>query len=434
MDKKEILELLIDWNFWTKEQFTGTRREELLEEIERKARTKEIMVITGARRTGKSTIILQYLKDRIDAGIPKENILIVNFEDPRFRGLNLELLNRIYEIYLTEIETTSEEQYVVLDEVQVIDGFEKFARYLQENRRINVLVTGSSSKLLSSEYATVLAGRHMDTKVFPLDFKEYLKFRGLNIKTSLDMIAERRSIKKELREYIGTGGFPKVVLEEEERNKKELLYTYYRDILIKDVTVRYNIKDIQKLEELAKYYMTNISSPNSYNRIKNILGISLDTVERYSSYLESTYMLFFIKKFSYSLKEQVLNPRKVYALDTGLRNTVSFAFSEDSGRLVENVVFMHLRREYPGIYYWKNDRKKEVDFIISEKNRVTRAIQVCWDMSSESTRKREVEGLVAAMETFSLKEGLILTDDTEDEIEVGDKKIILRPVWRWLLD
>ncbi len=434
MDKKEILELLIDWNFWTKEQFTGTRREELLEEIERKARTKEIMVITGARRTGKSTIILQYLKDRIDAGIPKENILIVNFEDPRFRGLNLELLNRIYEIYLTEIETTSEEQYVVLDEVQVIDGFEKFARYLQENRRINVLVTGSSSKLLSSEYATVLAGRHMDTEVFPLGFIEYLKFRGLNIKTSLDMIAERHSIKKELREYIGTGGFPKVVLEKEERNKKELLYTYYRDILIKDVTVRYNIKDIQKLEELAKYYMTNISSPNSYNRIKNILGISLDTVERYSSYLESTYMLFFIKKFSYSLKEQVLNPRKVYALDTGLRNTVSFAFSEDSGRLVENVVFMHLRREYPGIYYWKNDTQKEVDFIISEKNRVTRAIQVCWDMSSESTRKREVEGLVAAMETFSLNEGLILTDDTEDEIEVDDKKIIVRPVWRWLLD
>lgn len=433
MDKKEILELLIDWNFWTKEQFTGTRREELLEEIKRKSGTREIMVITGARRTGKSTIILQYLKDKINEGIPKENILIVNFEDPRFRNLNLELLNRIYEIYLTEIETTSREQYVVLDEVQVIDGWERFARYLQENRRINVLVTGSSSKLLSSEYATVLAGRHMDTEVFPLDFKEYLKFRGLNIKTSLDMIAERHTIRKELREYIGTGGFPKVVLETEERNKKDLLYTYYRDILIKDVTVRYNIKDIQKLEELAKYYMTNISSPNSYNRIKNILGISLDTVERYSSYLESTYMLFFIKKFSYSLKEQVLNPRKVYALDTGLRNTVSFAFSEDSGRLVENVVFMHLRREYPGIYYWKNDRQKEVDFIISEKNRVTRAIQVCWDMSSESTRKREVEGLVAAMEAFSLKEGLILTDDTEDEIEVGDKKIIMRPIWRWLL-
>jgi hypothetical protein len=433
MEKKEILELLIDWNFWTREQFTGTRREELLEEIKRKSGTREIMVITGARRTGKSTIILQYLKDRIDAGIPKENVLIVNFEDPRFRGLDLELLNRMYEIYLTEVETSSGEQYVVLDEVQVIDGWEKFARYLQENRRINVLVTGSSSKLLSSEYATVLAGRHLDTEVFPLDFKEYLKFRGLNIKTSLDMMAERHTIKKELKEYISTGGFPKVVLEEEERNKKELLYTYYRDILIKDVTVRYNIKDIQKLEELAKYYMTNISSQNSYNRIKNVLGTSLDTVERYSSYLESTYMLFFIKKFSYSLKEQVLNPRKVYALDTGLRNTVSFAFSEDHGRLIENVVFMHLRREYQGIYYWKNDTQKEVDFIISEKNRVTRAIQVCWDMSSESTRKREVESLVAAMETFGLKEGLILTDDTEDEIELKDKKIIVKPVWKWLL-
>ncbi|MDG6244913.1 MAG: ATP-binding protein [Methanolobus sp.] len=433
MEKKEILELLIDWNFWTKEQFTGTLRSELLTEIERKSRAKEIMIITGARRTGKSTIILQYLKNKIDAGIAKENILIINFEDPRFRDLNLELLNRIYELYLTEIQTNSGEQYVVLDEVQVIDGWEKFARYLHENRRVHVFVTGSSSKLLSSEYSTVLAGRHMDTQVYPLSFKEHLGFRGISINSDLEMMAQRHTIKKELKEYITMGGFPKVTLEEEERNKKELLYTYYRDILIKDVTVRYNIKDIQKLEELAKYYMTNISSQNSYNRIKNIFGMSLDTVERYSSYLESTYMLFFIKKYSYSLKEQVLNPRKVYALDTGLRNTVSFSFSQDYGRLVENLVFIHLRREYSDIYYWKNETQKEVDFIICEKNKVTRAIQVCWDMDNENTRKREIDGLIAAMEAHNIKEGLILTDEMEEEIEAHGKIISVRPIWKWLL-
>lgn len=434
MDKREILEILIDWNFWVKEQFTGVSRKELLIDIERKSSSKEIMVITGARRTGKSTIILQYLMDRIDAGIPKENILIINFEDPRFRDLDLELMNRTYELYLTEVETSSDEQYVVLDEVQVIEGWEKFARYLHEIRRVNVFVTGSSSKLLNSEYSTVLTGRHIDTEVYPLSFKEYLGFRGIHVRTDLDVVNQRHSIKRELKEYIRMGGFPKVTLEEEERNKKELLHTYYRDILIKDVISRYNIKDIKKLEELAKYYMSNISSPNSYNRIKNVFSMSLDTVERYSSYLESTYMLFFIKKFSYSLKTQILNPRKVYALDTGLRNTVSFSFSEDHGRLVENVVFLHLRRKYPDIYYWKSDDQKEVDFLITENNKVSRAIQVCWDMSDERTRKREIDALVAAMDTYDLQEGLILTDESEDEIEIDGRKIIIESVWTWLLE
>ena len=433
MDKKEILEILLDWNFWKKDQYTGTRREGLLDTIERKAQAKEIMVITGARRTGKSTIILQYLEEKINKGTAKEDILIINFEDPRFRGLDLELLNRIYEIYETEIKKGSEEQYVVLDEVQVIEGWEKFARYLHENRRINVFITGSSSRLLSSEYSTVLAGRHIDTEVYPLSFKEYLEFKGIHIESELDLISERHRIQNMLKEYIDTGGFPKVALEEDERNKKELLYTYFRDILIKDVTMRYGIRDIAKLEELAKYYLTNISSPNSYNRIKNVLKTSLDTVERYSSYIEGTYMLFFIKKYSYSLKEQILNPRKVYCIDTGLRNTVSFTFSEDYGRLVENVVFMQLRRKYRDIYYWKNEKQKEVDFLVNEKNRIVQAVQVCWNISSEKTRKREIEGLMSAMETFELDEGLILTEDAEEEIMLESKKITVIPVWKWLL-
>ncbi|WP_082088933.1 DUF4143 domain-containing protein [Methanosarcina siciliae] len=142
---------------------------------------------------------------------------------------------------------------------------------------------------------------------------------------------------------------------------------------------------------------------------------------------------FFIKKYSYSLKEQVLNPRKVYCIDTGLRNTVAFAFSEDYGRLVENIVFMHLRRKYRDIYYWKNEKQKEVDFLVNEKNVLTQAVQVCWDIESEMTRKRETEGLLLAMDSFELNEGLILTEDVEEEIMVENKKIIFMPVWKWLL-
>nr|WP_261789132.1 DUF4143 domain-containing protein [Methanosarcina siciliae] len=140
-----------------------------------------------------------------------------------------------------------------------------------------------------------------------------------------------------------------------------------------------------------------------------------------------------MKKYSYSLKEQVLNPRKVYCIDTGLRNTVAFAFSEDYGRLVENIVFMHLRRKYRDIYYWKNEKQKEVDFLVNEKNVLTQAVQVCWDIESEMTRKRETEGLLLAMDSFELNEGLILTEDVEEEIMVENKKIIFMPVWKWLL-
>lgn len=432
MEKSEILDVLNDWNFWRKEIDIGIEREIIVKKIKELSKASEIVVITGIRRCGKSTTLLQFCNDLIKSGIRKEDILIINFEDPRLKNLNLDLLNKIYEIYLTELNP-NKKHYVILDEVQIIEGWEKFARFLHENKKINVFVTGSSSKLLSSEYSTILAGRHLDLEIKPLSFKEYLFFRNIEIKNALDISQNRHELKRAFANYLKEGGFPKVTLANKEEDKRDLLEVYFRDIIIKDIVQRHNIKEINKLIELAKYYLTNVSTLQSFNNIKNVLKLNLDTIERFSYYLSSVFLLNFVKKFSHSEKEQILNPRKVYCADNGLRGSVAFVFSEDYGRLAENLVFNKLNRRDLEIYYWKNQKQEEVDFLIKKKQKIVQAIQVCWNIGKPETKKREVEALVEVCKEFNLKEGLILTEDTSLTEKTDGIKVSFQPLWKWLL-
>lgn len=430
MKSNEIMEILTDWNFWGEELDTGIERPELLKEMQRLLKINEILVVSGVRRSGKSTLVLQFCKSLIESGVRKEDILIVNLEDPRFKQLDLQLLNEIYETYLTQLNP-NKEHYVVLDEVQVVKQWEKYARFLHENRKAHVIVTGSSSKLLSSEYATVLAGRHVDMQVYPLSFKEFLRFKGVDVKTNIEIISKRHQIKRLMQEYLKWGGFPKPTLLKKEKEKREELYRYFRDIMTKDVAMRYKVEDIGKLEELAKYYLSNIASLQSFNNIKKFLGISLDSVERFSTYFSNAYLLFFVKKFSYSVKQQILNPRKVYCIDTGLRKVAGFVFMEDLGKLMENTVFVELMRKGKEVFYWKN--KGEVDFVIKRDKKVEELIQVCYDVEDPKTKEREVNALLEAMKFFKLRTGIIVTWDYEDEEKINGKKISYIPIWKWLL-
>ncbi|MBW6461486.1 MAG: ATP-binding protein [DPANN group archaeon] len=433
MNSIEILEILNDWNFWKKKQFVGVRRSDVFDKIKKLIELDEIIVISGARRTGKSTVLMQICEDLIVNGVDSCDILIINFEDPRFKSINLELLNKIYDVYLTDVSVGSGKQYVVLDEVQIVSGWEKFARFLHENKKVKVFVIGSSSKLLSSEYSTVLSGRYVDIVMYPLFFKEFVEFNGVDIKNNLDLVSKRHAVKKLFLQYMESGGFPKTVLIDDADNRKVLLNSYFQSILMKDIVMRYNINDVFKLEELTKYYLSNISSLHSFNKIKNIIGGSIDTVERYSSYLRNAYMLFFVRKFSYTLKDQILNPRKVYCIDMGLRNSVSFYFSKDYGKIIENIVYLKLL-ENKGfdIYYWKDSKQREVDFLVKEKDRICQAIQVCWDVSNPVTKKIEVDALLSALSTFGLKEGLVLTEDYDEVVVIDEKRITFMSVWKWL--
>jgi len=431
MERDEVLRILLDWNYWGDYKDESIERRGYINELNRLLKTGEIAVIKGVRRAGKSTLMLQFVKKLVEEGLKEENTLVVNFEDPRFKNLDLELLDTIYETYMEELQVDGE-HLVVLDEVQEIEGWEKFSRYLQEAKRGNVLITGSSSKLLSEEYSTLLAGRHVDIEVFPLSFREFLDFKGVSIESRVDIIKHRHKIRNLLREYMEFGGFPKVTLIEE--GKGDLLANYFRDIVIRDVQVRFRVRETAKLEELAKYYLTNISTLQSFNRARQALNLSLDTVERFSRYFSIARLLFFVPKFSFSLKQQILNPRKVYCIDSGLRNIVSFKFAEDIGRIAENVVFLELFRSGKEVYYWRDRAGREVDFAVKEKLKVRELVQVCWRIEEEKTRKREIAALVKAMDELKLKEGLIITENTEGRENINGKWITYKPLWKWLVE
>jgi hypothetical protein len=286
------------------------------------------------------------------------------------------------------------------------------------------------------ELSTLLTGQHLDVTIFPLSFKEFLRFNGVNINDKTDFILNEIKIKSLMRKYIEMGGFPKVVLE---KNKKEILLTYFKDILEKDILKRHNVRKSEKIKELLNFYFSNVSSLTTFNSLEKHIGISADTIEKFSNYFKEAYLLFYLKRFSFKIKEQEKSPRKIYAIDTGLSNAVGFRFSENLGKLSENIVFLELQRKKISnpdleIYYWKNEKHQEVDFVVKNKNNITQLIQVCWDISNIQTKKREINSLLRATEALSIKEGLIITSDFEKEEKIEGKKIEFVPLWKWLLE
>lgn len=431
MRKEEILEILSDWNFWAKEIDTGIKREDYLKKlIPLLTHTNQIVCIAGIRRSGKSTIIKQLAKE-VGGDI---NTLIVNFEDERFIQRDLKLLREIFDTYIEKVKPVKK-PFIFLDEIQNIPEWERFARGVHERKEATLVISGSSSKLLSAELATLLTGRNITFFAYPLSFKEFLRFRDISATTEIEALAKRVEIKRAFDEYMEFGGFPEVVLS---TDKKRILLGYFDTIITKDTIDRFNIREREKIRTLSKFYLTNISSPISFNKVSSFLGIPLTTVERFSDYIQTACLVFFIKRFSFSMKEQEKAQRKVYSIDSGLSNAIGFRFTKNSGKLMENIVATELRIRQtfePGIeiYYWKDQSGKEVDFLVKDGLKVSGLIQVCQDFSDMGTKEREVKSLVKALDEFNLESGLIITEDYEGDEKIGNKEIIYMPLWKWLL-
>ncbi|MEK7202741.1 MAG: ATP-binding protein [Patescibacteria group bacterium] len=435
MQKEEILKILDDWNFWKKDLETGVKRNFYLEKLKKLLLNEQIIVITGARRSGKSFIMRQLAKDLMENGVNKNQILMINFEDPRFSELNTALLQKIYETYL-EFLSPKEKQYIFLDEIQEIEKWEKWVLTTQELKKAQIILSGSNAKLLSRELSTLLSGRHLDLIVFPLSFKEFLEFRNFKIQDQLDIISNKIKINNFLKDYFENGSFPKVVLKE---NKKEILLAYFNDLLEKDLIKRYKIRKEEKLKEVLKFYFSNNSSLITFNSLEKSFEISADTIEKFSGYFENIYLLFFLKRFSFKVKEQEKSPRKVYGLDTGLINVIGFKFSQNLGRIAENIVFLKFLREKSQnsnleIFYWKDEQHREVDFLIKEKNAIKGIYQVCWDLTEQKTKDREIKSLLKAMEELNLKQGFVINEDFEGEEEIKNKKIKFLSLWKWMTE
>ncbi len=380
--------------------------------------TKKVSVLSGVRRSGKSTLLKQISKQY-------KGYYYLNFEDDRLIGFSHGDFGALHETFL---ELYGEQDAFFFDEIQNVHGWEKFVRRLFDEG-YKVFVTGSNAKLLSSELATALTGRHLKMELYPFSFAEFLALRGFTLKKQYDT-REKAQIAKYLKEYLEYGGFPEIAKSKD----KDELRQIYQDILIKDLIVRFGIKEIKAFKELSLYLMSNTASPASFNNLKKMLGFkSVTTVKNFVDHLEESYIHFSVSKYDYSLRKQMINDRKMYSVDTGLVNAVSFAFSENKGRLVENMVFMELKRRKKDIYYHRE--KHECDFVLREGKQIVEAIQVADNLSDPLAREREMNGLTEAMDKYSLRRGTILVFDGEArEMKIGNKKITVVPLWKWLLD
>jgi len=443
MNTSAFFDILVDWNFWGNFQTELEKRKSYLSKIKDLFSHRTALTIHGIRRSGKSSLIHLYLQDLFEnKSLDIKNSLIIKLEDPRFTNqLIAQDLHQLFEIYLQNLAPT--DPIIILDEVQNVTGWERFVRYLLEAKNLRVIVTGSSSKLLGQEIATVLTGRHVDIEVFPLSLKEMLEFRAIAYDSNVQVAKSKIAIKRVFDDYFQWGGFPEVSLSESNERKRELLFRYFDDIIFKDLVKRFNINEVHKLEQMANILITNVATLQSFNRLKTQIDISLDTIERFVHYFEIVRMFFFIKKYEYSIGKQIRSVHKIYLIDNGFYYAKGFRFTENIGRLAENLVATELfkrRLEFPQLelYYWRDFQQREVDFVVKHGATVQQLIQVCWDISDPRTLKREVNNLLRASQDINCDNLLVITEDFEDLKEYDMNSVTRRirfvPLWKWMLE
>ncbi len=363
------------------------------------------LIITGVRRCGKSTFMNQLLRGEKKGGY-------LNLEDPRLEGFEFSDFTKVDEIMK---ELYGEKAPLFFDEIQNIEKWEKFIRYLID-RKERIVITGSNARLLSRELGTKLTGRHLQLEMFPFSFQEFLQLQGQRPTVELFEL------------YLYRGGFPEYLKKQNPSILQELL----SDVVMKDIAVRYGIKNTDILTKILGFLISNCGKEFSYNSIKKAFFVkSVQSVIDYISYFENSYLIFTVPRFSYSYQQQQISPKKVYSIDNGFSYNNSVLFSKDKGRMLENIVFLGLRRKYKQIFYYKEIN--ECDFLVKEKEKIVSAIQVCYDLHEEN-KNRELNGLVTALLKFNLQQGFILTYNQRDEFIVDGKKIIVKPAWEWLLE
>lgn len=344
-------------------------------------------IITGIRRCGKSTLLLQLLRRDY------QNAIYLNFDDIRLSGFETADFTRLHK----EIERR-EIRVLFFDEVQVIENWEKFINQLLREG-YKVFITGSNASMLSVELGTHLTGRHLSMELFPFSYSEFIRFKKLN------------NDENAVIDYLKTGGIPEYV----KSSVSYVLNALVDDILMRDIAIRHSVRDVNSLRQLTAYLITNIGNLVSANKLSGMFDIkSPATFLEYFSFLKDAYLLDFIPMFSHSLKIQARNPKKVYVTDMGLYTENTLSTSDNMGRRLENLVFLHLRRRYKHIFYYKD--RGECDFIAIEKNTVKEAIQVCLTITNENF-DREYNGLLEAIQNLGLKQGTIVTLNQSDTFE-----------------
>ncbi len=411
--KREIIETLV----LDQREVLDKKEKGLLRNVDfdKLISTKQITVISGIRRSGKSTLLLQLMQEY-------KEYSYMNFDDERL--LNFSVSD--FEELLSVFAKFTKSKVLFFDEIQNIEGWERFIRRIFDEG-YKIFITGSNAKLLSSELATHLTGRYIKIELYPFSFGELLSYHNINYQRLSS--STRSEIMSLFDNYLLTGGFPEMIKYDDD----EFLFRVYEDILYKDLIVRYKIKNIKQFKNLSQYLFTNFTNSISYNSLKSVLNIkSATTVQEYISYLEESYLLFELYKYDFSLKKQFVSNKKVYTIDNGIRNKVALRFSTDKGRFLENMVFIELRRRQKKFYFYKTSKNLEIDFLYNE-NEQFHLLQVSYGLDDLKTREREIKAIVDAAGELTQTKNLLLTYNEEDTLVDNNVEIKILPVWKWLL-
>ena len=416
MDKRHLQEILID----QKEVFrnkTGIIKRDL--PLDDYLNTGQVVVITGVRRCGKSSLLF-LIKEAL--GLSESEYCYCNFDDERIAYYPA-LLNDIYTLHLEMYRT---EPVFFFDEIQEVAGWEKFVNRMYEQGR-KIFITGSNATMLSSEISSSLTGRNKVLELFPFSFSEYLRMEDKSYITERLSVKQRALLLNDLNSYLETGGFPLVVKEKD----AEIAHALFQDILYRDIVVRYKLSNVEEVRQIALYLASNTGKLFSYATLQTVSGLkSLSSVKNYLQYFEASFLFYYLKKFDYSVKKQIMNSRKVYAVDNAIPNRLGFRFTENKGRLLENVVFIELQRRGCELYY--SSEKYECDFLVKENLHITEAIQVTYALN-EDNFTREMCGLTEAMHKFNIPKGtLIVVDDNKYPVELP-RGVTVVPAYEWLL-
>lgn len=413
--KQLLKDIIID-----QKNFLASKKNIIRNFPEKYLNNDEVIIISGVRRCGKS-VLLQQIRDRL----PQKDYFF-NFDDDRLGNFTVEHFQQLYEVF---IELYGEQNYFYFDEIQNIVGWwEHFVKRLYNSGK-KIFVTGSNARMLSKELGTYLTGCYIAIELYPFSFFEYLNFRKQqHLLGDISGTVARGEIQSAFNDYLKQGGFP-IYLKSEDGI---VLKTLYDNILYKDVMVRNQIVNEREVKELVYYTVSNIGKPLTYTSLAKVIGVkNPTTVKNYLEYIENTYLLFSLSKLDCSVKAQLRNPKKIYAIDNALVSRLGFHFSGEEGRLLENMVYIELRRRGGEVFY-HNSGNAECDFVVRDGFRVVQAIQVCYLLDGFDTRERELRGIQDAMNAYQLSEGTIITNTHEEEMKYGDKTIHILPAWKWL--
>lgn len=384
-----------------------------------------IKVVLGPRRAGKSVFCWLLLKDK--------HFAYLNLEDDNLqtRGINsMDLLHQLFTVY-------GETKYLFFDEIQNLEKWELFVNRLHREG-YNLVLTGSNAKLLSKELATHLTGRHIPIELMPFNFKEFLSAKNFQLETKNLKDPETKRLFMSLLElYMTNGGYPEIVLKD--NSPQEYFDTLYDALLFKDVIKRYKVRFFSLIEDLGTYLINNVTSEFSFRKISHILNFkNIATLQKYVSYFEEAYIISTMGRYSYKTGERLALPKKVYTVDNGYIAAKAIQFSNNKGKLLENMIFSELLKKgfkpNHNLFYYKTRNQKEVDFVIRENLQIISLIQVAYDVDDEKTKKREIKALLEASKELNCNNLMILTWDNENIQIAKGKKIKFVPIWKWLLE